>query len=150
MSPVAGALVAAAVRKIDREEGVQAAQRLRQSLGPAALVILQQEEGAHNVGEYPWVPVVDLARGEAHPPEVLPFQEGDEDPLVHFPSDTLPKHRAQRIQLLLQQVGRPGEQRGRFGSEEVNDRIVHIRKSIALALKGKRHMGGDDPGRFLA
>jgi hypothetical protein len=63
-------------------------------------------------------------------------------------SDALPDQRRNRIELLTQQVIRPGHKHARFRREKIHGWLGHVRQAVATFLCA--NMRGDAPVGFLA
>jgi len=69
--------------------------RFRAALG----VVLEEEGRRQPVGDDPGIPVVDDASAKAHPPEVVPVEEGADYARVHLARDAVPDDGADGVEL---------------------------------------------------
>ncbi len=118
--PVARPLVASPVVRVRVDEPVEAPGDPAHRAHAALRVALEQEDARQPVRVDPGVPVVDLARGEAHPPEVVPLEVRGEDAPVHLEAHPLAHERVDGVEAFAHQVVGPGEERARLRREEID------------------------------
>ena len=119
-SPVARPLVAAAVVRVGVDESIEAPGDLPHRAHAALRVALQQQDARQPVRVDPGVPVVDLARGEAHPPEVVALEVRGEDAPAHLEAQALAHEGVDGVEAFAHQVVGPGEECARLRREEID------------------------------
>ena len=152
--PITRALVASAVRRHCVQPAVQhpagPVQQRRQGVP-----ILKPRAGAqHHVGYDPGRPVAQILPADAHPPEIVRFHEGPENPAGDFllhPAADLGRF---RVQPGFQQMPHQGEDHARLRGKQVDVGLFGVRQGIipgrGSAGNGIHVMGGNHPAAFLA
>jgi len=140
--PISGAFVAAAVIAVAIEEAVEAAEDFQDSFGAAMGIALGEEGGGEPVGADPRRPVVEAWRcvagaGEAHPAEVGALAVGSEDAMIHFVVEARVDHRRELFKSRFEEVESPGDLRGSFGGEEIDDGIGIVGQAGSGFLSGE-------------
>ena len=152
---VRGPFVAAAVRRVRPEEGVDAAEHfVREPRAPPRVGLDEQRRRQH-VRVDPRVPVVRPARAgrEAHPPPVVAGLIGREHAPLDFARQPRAHERRDGVEPVAQEIPRPCQRVRGLGREQVDNRLGGIGQAAPRLLgplvrrHGPRGLLGDCPRR---
>ena len=119
--PVAGALVAAAVRLALLDIDIQLLHRPRDVFRAQLRVLHDDECQRHDVAQNPRIPVVDLVAVPAEPGQIVVRHEGRHDAPVQLQLDAPAYQRRFLIEPPAQEIVGPGQHRGGVGGGQIDE-----------------------------
>ena len=108
-----------------------------------------QERGQQYILCTPYGPVAHRLIVMSHPPEMC-GQVGQQDPALQIVLDAGQDKRADRIQIVFQQISRTGQQSSGLAGEQIHDGPGHIRQDQLRGIADIGVMRGKLPGSLFA
>ncbi|KAH9410216.1 hypothetical protein TYRP_009972 [Tyrophagus putrescentiae] len=148
LSPVSGALVAAAILAVAIQEVVRRVEGLIEDGVEERQVVQRHQRRLENVSIDPDVPVVDGVGAQHALPPVVRLQVALKDALPKFVVDAAVDHRRDVVKLLRHQQLHPTDKFGNLAGAQVDGQVARGGQVVAGALQ-PREMSRPAPGTFL-